>query len=151
MRRPNQQLPKDACEEILHRCASGTLALCGTDGMPYAVPLNYVYHDGHIYFHGATEGHKMDLIRQNPKVSFCVIGKDELISEEYTTRYASVIAFGTARIVEETEEKRAIMMRLMGRLAATVKQMPECVGGSLRSVALVDIAIAEMTGKRSED
>ena len=37
-----------------------------------------VYKDGKIYFHCAKNGHKLDAIKQNKKVSFCVIEKDEV-------------------------------------------------------------------------
>ncbi|MGL6016932.1 MAG: pyridoxamine 5'-phosphate oxidase family protein, partial [Selenomonadaceae bacterium] len=40
---------------------------------------------------------------KNPKVSFSVIDADQIVSEEYTTYFRSVIAFGKARLVEGDE------------------------------------------------
>ena len=45
MRRSKQLLSKETAIEILNRNTSGTLALLGDDGYPYAVPISYVYAD----------------------------------------------------------------------------------------------------------
>ena len=69
MRRKKQELTEKQCLDILRRAKTATLALSGDDGYPYSVPMNFVYEDGKIYFHGAKEGHKIDAIKNNPKVS----------------------------------------------------------------------------------
>ena len=104
MRRVNQQLPEDACHRILKKSTSGVLAVAGDDGYPYAVPLSFAYEDGKLYFHMAKSGHKLDALRRNPKASFCIIERDQIVPEKYTTYFRSVIAFGTVRIVEEKED-----------------------------------------------
>ena len=115
MRRKKQALSPAACDAILQAGTSGVLALSGADGQPYAVPLSYVYHEGKIYFHCAKAGHKLDLLDQNPKVSFCVIGQDQVVPEKYTTYYRSVIVFGTVRRLTAGEEKRAAILALARR------------------------------------
>ena len=115
MRRKKQALSPAACDAILQAGTSGVLALSGADGQPYAVPLSYVYHEGKIYFHCAKAGHKLDLLDQNPKVSFCVIGQDQVVPEQYTTYYRSVILFGTVRRLTAGEEKRAAIQALARR------------------------------------
>ena len=70
MRRKRQQLSPEETEAVLDRCSSGTLAVLGDDGYPYAVPLSYVRHEGRIYFHCAKSGHKLDAIRACDKVCF---------------------------------------------------------------------------------
>ena len=62
MRRKKQALPPEMSAEILERGTSGVLALSGDDGYPYALPISYVYDGGHIYFHCAKSGHKLDAI-----------------------------------------------------------------------------------------
>ena len=104
-----------ACDAILQAGTSGVLALSGADGQPYAVPLSYVYHEGKVYFHCARAGHKLDLLDQNPKASFCVIGQDQVVPEKYTTYYRSVILFGTVRRLTAGEEKRAAILALARR------------------------------------
>ena len=115
MRRKKQALSPAACDAILQAGTSGVLALSGADGQPYAVPLSYVYHEGKVYFHCARAGHKLDLLDQNPKASFCVIGQDQVVPEKYTTYYRSVIVFGTVRRLTAGEEKRAAILALARR------------------------------------
>ncbi len=109
MRRKKQMLSIDECIEILNKGTSGVLALLGDNDYPYAVPISYVYCNSKLYFHGAKSGHKIDAIKKYSKASFCVIDKDNIIPEEYTTYFRSVIAFGNIHIMEnETEIKKAI-------------------------------------------
>ena len=113
MRRSRQQLNEERSIDILRRCTSGTLALLGDNGYPYAVPLSYVYSEGSIYFHSALTGHKIDAIRKEEKASFCVISADEVHGDEYTTYFESVIAFGRIHIIEDDNEKLT-MARMLG-------------------------------------
>ncbi len=70
MRRKRQQLTKERCIEILKNATSGTLALLGDNGYPYAVPISFVYSNGKLFFHSALSGHKIDAIRNHDKASF---------------------------------------------------------------------------------
>lgn len=105
MRRFRQQLNKEECEAILNETTSGTLALLGDGGYPYAVPVSHVYTDGKLYFHSAKSGHKIESIQRYDKASYCVIAADDVKPSEYTTYFRSVIAFGTIHIVESEEER----------------------------------------------
>ncbi|MDR0908945.1 MAG: pyridoxamine 5'-phosphate oxidase family protein [Spirochaetaceae bacterium] len=152
MRRIQQLLPADVCVKILEKNTSGVLALAGDDGYPYALPLSYCYADSKIVFHCALEGHKIDAIKQNPKVSFCVIDKDEVIPDEYTTYYRSVIIFGKARILVDKEEKLAAMK------AFAAKYTPDNEKGRLNAIEssfdrmnVVEISIEHMSGKEAKE
>ena len=105
MRRKRQQLSEEESIGILQKATAGTLALLGDNGYPYAVPISYVYADGKLYFHSALSGHKIDAIRNCDKASFCVIDKDDVRPEKYTTYFRSVIAFGRIHIIEDEQEK----------------------------------------------
>ena len=72
MKRKERQLSAELTEKILNKCTSGVLSVIGDDGYPYGVPVSYAYSDGKIFFHCAKEGHKVDAIKNNPKVSFTV-------------------------------------------------------------------------------
>ena len=104
MRRAKQQLSEDEAREILIKGKTGILGVLGDEGYPYTVPINYVYDNEKIYFHGSKHGHKYDAIKKCSKVSFCVVEKDEVIKEELTTYYRSVIIFGKAKILEKEED-----------------------------------------------
>ena len=105
MRRKRQQLPQEENIGILQRATSGTLALLGDNGYPYAIPLSFVYSKDKLYFHSALSGHKIDAIKNCDKASFCVIQQDDVKPEKYTTFFRSVIAFGRIQIIEDEAEK----------------------------------------------
>ena len=106
MRRKNQLLSKEETIKILKSCTSGVLGVIGDDDYPYTVPVSYTYKDGKLFFHGAKEGHKIDSIKRNDKVTFCIIEKDEVIQKTFTTHFRSVSIFGRARILTEDEERK---------------------------------------------
>ncbi len=60
---------------FLHRSRMIMLSI-HDEPFPYIVPLSYGYEldkDGLVfYFHGAPVGHKIDLYKKNPNVSFCI-------------------------------------------------------------------------------
>ncbi len=109
MRRFKQQLTDEECIAILKRAKRGTLAVNGDDGYPYAIPLNFHYDEENdkIYFHGAGEGHKMDAIKQDDKVSFNVIENGE--KEDWWYHVNSVTVFGRIKAVEDVERKAEIL------------------------------------------
>ena len=148
MRRKRQQLPNEECIEILEKSTSGVLAVSGDEGYPYAVPLSYVYHDGKIYFHCAKTGHKLDAIKNNPKASFCIIAADEIIPEKYTTYFKSVIAFGTARIMEGDEMRTAIEL-LAAKYSPNVEGRDEEIDREYPALAMIELTIEHMTGKEA--
>jgi len=58
-------------------------------------------------------GHKVDAIRNCDKASFCVIDKDDVQPEKYTTFFRSVIAFGRIHIIEDEQENRKLPVCLV--------------------------------------
>jgi len=150
MRRSRQLLTNEECLTVLDRCTSGVLAVHGDNGYPYAVPLSYALLNGRICFHCAAEGHKIDAIRYDAKVSFCVIDRDDVISEKYTTAYRSVIAFGRAVIIEDPAEKRAALMALAEKYSGDQPQSRHDaeIADSFARVCVVAIEIDHLTGKQ---
>jgi uncharacterized protein len=150
LRRKKQLLSEAETIQILNTCTAGVLAVSGDDGYPYAVPLSFVYHNGKLYFHLAQEGHKVDGIARNDKVSFCVIAKDEVIQETFTTHYRSVIAFGRARFLSGEDEKRRALELLVAKYSPDfIPQGQESIARSLKQVCIVEVAIEHLTGKEA--
>jgi nitroimidazol reductase NimA-like FMN-containing flavoprotein (pyridoxamine 5'-phosphate oxidase superfamily) len=150
MRRKRQQLPTGESIEILRRATSGTLALLGDGGYPYAVPLSYVWADGRLYFHSALAGHKVDAVRACDKASFCVIAQDLVQPEHYTTHYRSVIAFGRIRIVED-EAERLAAARLLGNRYNPGKEesLQKELEKGLARMLVLRFDIEHLTGKEA--
>ena len=150
MRRKKQALDPAACGAILQAGTSGVLALSGADGQPYAVPLSYVYYAGKIYFHCAKAGHKLDLLGQNPKASFCVIGQDQVAPAKYTTLYRSVIVFGTVRELTDDAEKRAAIEALARRYAPgePAEGIDAEIARYWDELCMLELAPEQITGKQ---
>lgn len=153
MRRKNQALSAEECEKILREGTSGVIALDGDDGYPYAVPISYVFCDHKIYFHCAKSGHKLDAIARNEKASFCVIGEDHVIPEEYTTQYKSVIVFGKIRILEDNGEKRAAIEQLALKYAPddTRENRQKEIEQYQSALCMLEMSIARMSGKKRKE
>ena len=150
MRRKRQQLSEEESIGILQRATSGTLALLGDNGYPYAIPISYVYSDGKLYFHSALSGHKVDAIRNYDKASFCVIDKDDVKPKKYTTFFRSVIAFGKIHIIEDETEKLEAAKLLGDRYNPNqeVALQKEIESGLSRMLA-IRFDIEHLTGKEA--
>ena len=147
MRRNKQALTAEEVTEILKRNTSGVLAVNGDGGYPYAVPLSYVYLDSKLYFHCAGTGHKLDSILRDDKVSFCVIDQDQVVGEEYTTYFRSVVAFGRARVLEGAEKLRPLVELCEKYYPGHLEQTRQKAEVALKNVCIVEVAIEHVTGK----
>jgi uncharacterized protein len=148
IRRKKQLLSEEETREIMKNHSSGVLAVTGDDGYPYTVPISYTYTDGKLYFHCAKEGHKIDAIKRNDKVSFCVIDKDKVIQETYTTHFRSVVAFGRARILTEDSDRRAALASLVEKYSPDyIQEGQKEIEKDWGRVCVVEVKIEHMTGK----
>lgn len=149
MRRNKQQLNNQECIEILERNSSGTLAVLGDGGYPYAVPVSYVYYDNALYFHCAKSGHKLDAIRKCNKVSFCIIDQDLVVPEKYTSYFRSVIVFGRAKVMDHDAEIRCAIERLALKYAPqdNAENRQNFIEKDYTAMSMVKIEIEHMTGK----
>lgn len=151
MRRKKQLLSDQESIDILKRETAGVLAVLGDDDYPYAVPLSYVYDHSKIYFHCAKMGHKIDAISQNSKASFCVVEQDQVIPEEYTTYFRSVIAFGKVRILEDENEIKQAIEKL------AIKYYPkdseenrnQVIAKEWKPLCMIEFSIEHLTGKEA--
>jgi len=99
------------------------------DEYPYIVPLNYGYYNNALYFHCASEGKKIELLRKNNKVCFEIEQSSEIIKDpvscNWTMKYCSVIGYGIIEIVSDHESKKQgldIIMRHYGKNDNAYKQ-----------------------------
>jgi len=110
MRRKDRQIPREEAILLLKRAEYGVLSTVNPDGTPYAVPMNFIYHenDNKIYFHAAKTGQKLDNMKldPNPKVVFTVVGETKPVveSNSYSTIFESTIVFGSAYILKDPKE-----------------------------------------------
>ena len=151
MRRKRQALSGEECAAVLDRGTSGVLALYGEEGYPYAVPLSYAWDGEKLYFHCAKSGHKMDAVRRNSRASFCVIDQDQVVPEEYTSYFRSVIVFGTMRILEDDEEKRAAVEKIALKYAPddSVENRESVIEREWKALGMLELTVDHMTGKEA--
>lgn len=152
MRRFKQALTPDECDAVLERNTGGVLAVLGDEGYPYAVPMSYVYSDGKVYFHWATAGHKLDAVRAEPRTSFCVVDRDQVVPEKYTTYYRSVIVFGSARVVDDPAEKRRAIDALCAKYRPGFEaERAAEIDGSWDRFLMVALTPERITGKQARE
>ena len=146
MRRIRQQLSEEESIRFLEKATSGTLALLGDGGYPYAVPISYVYADGALYFHSALSGHKVDAIRN------CVIEQDEVKPVEYTTYFRSVIAFGRIRVIDDEAEKLGTARMLGNKYNPNQEEsLQKELEHRLSRMLMIRLDIEHLTGKEATE
>ena len=140
MRRKDREITEEEqIREILQGAKILHLALMDGD-YPYVVPLHYGYRyeNGHLifYMHGAKEGHKLDLLRANPKACVELECHVEPVSGgevpcRYGSTFASVIARGEVAAVTDEDEKiaglRLLLSNQTGKDFTITKQMAASV------------------------
>ena len=151
-RREREVTDLDEIIQILDKCMILHLGLVDGDE-PYVVPLNYGYtmEDGKLilYMHGAKTGHKLDLIRANPKVFFemdCDVHPFEGNHAcQYGTTYASVMGRGVAHIIEDVEEKiKALNIFMKTQTGKDFEFNEKLVG----VVSIIKVDVLDYTAKR---
>ena len=149
MRRFKQQLPDNEVRQIVAEASNGVLSLSGADGMPYGVPMSFVY-DGRqsIYFHCAREGRKMDCVRHCDRASFCIVAQDDVQPAEFTTYYRSVIAEGRISVVESRDEIVAALRTLGHKYAPGIDSSRE-ITNAIDHVAVLRLDIETISGKEA--
>ncbi len=127
---------------------------------PYLIPLNYgaEVEDGKLvlYFHGAKEGTKLDRIRENPHVSYCIYGENVLKIDydtacKSTTSFESICGNGTVYFVEDLAEKKKALASLMNQVSPK-KTFDEnsFAEAMVNAVTVWKIVTENVTGKRHE-
>jgi len=147
VRRTERKINKVAAIEILNKGEYGILSTVGEDGYAYGVPLSYVYMNDGIYFHCATEGHKLENINFNKKGSFCVVGDTEILAEKFSTKYESVIAFGIISEVVQ-EEKEQVLLGFIEKYSANyMEQGKAYIINAAQKAKVMKLCVQHLSGK----
>ncbi len=149
MRRFKQALTKEECVKVLTEAPRGIMAFHGENGYPYAIPLNQYYNekDGKLYFHGAKEGLKLDLIKTNPQVCFTAMDEGFKKEGDWALNIKSVVCLGHIEELKDREQVIEITRRL------ALKFYPDAASAEKEVVAAADrvnvlvMTIDRMTGK----
>ncbi len=153
IRRHERALPEAEAREILARADHGVLATVGEDGWPYAVPLNHVLVGDALYVHCALEGHKLENIAHEERVSYCAVASATVVPSLFSTLYECAIVFGRAALVTDADEKRRALRLSTERFCGQGEEQEERCEKHLEQnkngdrTAIIRIQIERITGK----
>ncbi len=138
-----------AAWEILKKGLVCHVAFCA-EGWPYVVPMSYGILDGKLYFHCARAGTRLELLHANANVCFEVETDVDVVSAksacESSVRYRSVIGFGHAAVVTDSEERRAGLKALSERYYGGDVALPREIGSN---AVVLRIDVGTLTAKGS--
>lgn len=147
LRRKERGMTETEARELLERGEYGVLSTRGPDGAPYGIPLSYCVIDSTVYFHCAVEGHKLENIGADDRVSFCVVGKTEVLPAQFATRYESVIISGKATEVFD-EEKQLALEGLVAKYSAEFREAGlRYIATDGKRTRVFKFGISEISGK----
>jgi nitroimidazol reductase NimA-like FMN-containing flavoprotein (pyridoxamine 5'-phosphate oxidase superfamily) len=150
MRRSEREIKDRAViDAIIRQCLVCHLGLFDGEE-PYVVPLCFGYDGEALYFHSASEGRKIDILRKNSRICFEFDIPEGMREAEQGCRwgikYRSVIGFGTAEIVDDQEGKRRALEIVMAQYSGKEYIFPEDV---VTKTAVIKVVIARVTGKQA--
>ena len=151
--RKNNEISCEECIEILRKEKRGVLSVYGTEGYPYAMPMNQWYNekDGCIYFHCGKSGHRNDAIAKNSKVSFCVIDEGRRNEGEWAYNFRSVIVFGEAEIIDDLNEVIEITTELSHKFTDDEDYIKKEIESALQKTVLIKLKPNHICGKRVKE
>ena len=151
IRRQDRKLTDAENLSILTKGEYGFLAMCTLEKGGYGVPLNYVLWNDAIYFHCALEGKKLNLLRANNHVSFCVVGRTEVLPSKFGTAYESAMIFGKAAEVEGEEKREALTQLLKKYCPGFVQEGIQYITKRFDETKIVKIPIEHLSGKSRKE
>ena len=133
IRRKDRVLSCDAAWKLLERGEYGFLAMQGMNGYGYGIPLSYAMRDRSLYFHCAPSGFKLDSLDVCDRVSFCVVGRTEVMPAR--------------RSLPEAERLEALRL-LAAKYSPDYRETAEkYIAGSFGRTEVLRLDIEHVTGK----
>ena len=147
MRRKDRERDKQFALEVLRDCEYATLATLNADKTPYCIPISPVLIYEAIYFHSATEGKKLDNIRENSAVCISGVRYTKLIPEKFTAHYESAVATGKCETVTNDDEKITALRAICDKYAKEVGGSDGQIEQLLHRTGICKVQIEHITGK----
>lgn len=148
IRRKDRVLDRETAIRLLEKGEYGILSMVGENGYGYGLPLSYVLEDEHIYFHCAPEGMKLNNLKKDNRVSFCVVGKTCVIPEKFTTEYESTLVFGMiSEGLPECERLHALRLIVKKYSPDYVEMAEKYITASFHRTNVLRLDIETISGK----
>lgn len=150
MRRKEKEITDlQQIEKIVARAKVCRLSLFDQN-YPYIVPLCFGYKDKTLYFHSASRGKKIDLLKNNKNVGFEIDIPGKILRKgrhcNWDIEYKSVIGYGQAEIIEDMQLKKNALQIILHHYSDTIPPIPE---KNIKNTTIIKVVIIEMTGKKS--
>lgn len=156
MRRADREITDPSALQAIFQEASVCRLAFSAEDAPYIVPLNFGWQQeaGHyvLYFHGAPEGRKLELLKQNPHVGFELDCGYRLKSGEtacgFSAAFRSIIGTGTLERLTQPEEQRAGLACIMAHYSSRNDwSFPEKM---LEHTCVLRLRVTSLCGKEHE-
>jgi uncharacterized protein len=147
MRRKDREMTAEETLKLLAAAEYGVMTVVGRNGYPHPVPMSYAWKDGAIWLHCAKAGSKLDDIRADAKVSFCVVGNTEVLPEKFSTNYSSAIVFGDIAEVSGKEAEAGLLALVEKYSPGFLAEGKAYVSRAASDTCVLRIDVRHMTGK----
>lgn len=149
VRRQDRLLDEQNAIELLKIGEYGVLSMQDEENGAYGIPLNYAWDgDSSVYIHCAQEGKKLKCIEQSNSVSFCVVGKTNVLSDKFTTEFESIILKCKACIGLAAEERMKALEYILDKYSPEDKVIGmKYAEKSFAKTEVIKLEIIEFSGK----
>ncbi len=151
--RINKKLPMEECVHVLKTEKRGVLSVNGDNAYPYGMPMNHWYNeeDGKIYFHCGNVGHRLDALKKDNKVSFCVYDEGYCKPGQWALNIKSVIVFGKITIVDDLERIKDITTKLSYKFTQDNEYIQSEIAMHAHRTLLLELTPEHICGKLVEE
>lgn len=123
------------------------------DGQPYATPTMFWRDGTRLYWHGSAASKMIKAIRQGVKACVTVTHFDGLVIArsgfQHSANYRTVMAFGTARLLEDPDEKYAAQVAIVDRLfPGRTEALREVTPQELKATSFIYMDIESAAAKQ---
>ena len=147
MRRDDRAITIEETRSLLESAEYGVLSMVRPDGAPHVIPLNFSLAGDSIYFHCALEGTKIEILSANTRVSFCVVGRTQVLPEKFGTKYESAIATGSAEELSAEEKRQGLVLLVRKYSPDYIKEGLEYIDRLIDKTRVFRIRLESITGK----
>lgn len=149
IRRQDRLLDETSACNLLKHGEYGVLSMYSNETGVYGLPISYVWDgDESIYLHCAPEGKKLRCIDENSRVSFCVIGKTNVLSDKFTTEYESIILECLAERLLSNEKRMHALLLLVEKYSPDDKETGvKYAEKSFHRTEIIHLEIVRWSGK----
>lgn len=147
--RKNKKLSDEACAALLKSETRGVLSVIGDGGYPYGMPMNHFYDEetGCIWFHSGNIGHRLEALREDDRVSFCVYDQGYREDGDWAYHVKSVIVFGRVKIVDDYDTIADISTKLSHKFTQDDAYIQQEIRDHAHRTVLLRLDVEHMCGK----